>query len=247
MTATTVDRLRRATAARASTASGMGFLILLVALHALKSELDPSWHFISEYAIGTYGWVMRVAFLLLATAYTTLFIALRPHVGRFAGNAGLALLLVSAVGLAIAALFVADSITATSAEATTHGRIHEVGGALGVGMPLAAALLTWRLRKPAGLPGRRAIAWTGSLAVCSSIAAAVSVAAMVAGNDGDFGPGADVGWPNRLDVVANTVWVVVASRFALQLNRSAHRVTTARGVGRRGSLFVVVDEGPDVP
>lgn len=247
MTAITFDRDRCATAARASTVSGMGFLILLVALHSLKAELDPSWHFISEYAIGTHSWVMTVAFLLLATGYTTLFIALRPHVGGLAGKAGLGLLLVSAAGLAIAALFVTDSVTATSAEATTHGRIHKVGGALGIGMPLAAALLTSRLRRLAGPPGRRTIAWTGSVAVFSSVAAAVCIAVMVAGNGGDFGPGADVGWPNRLEVLANTVWVLVASRLALRLNRSANRVTTAMGVAGRGSLIAAVDEAPEAP
>jgi hypothetical protein len=51
------------TAARLSFAATTLFLVLLAALHLFKPELDPSWHVISEYAIGRYGWLMVLAFL----------------------------------------------------------------------------------------------------------------------------------------------------------------------------------------
>lgn len=35
------------------------FLLLLATLHLLKADLDPSWHFISEYEIGRHGWLMQ--------------------------------------------------------------------------------------------------------------------------------------------------------------------------------------------
>ncbi len=54
------------TAARLSFAGAATFVVLLAALHFIKPELDPSWHFISEYAIGRYGWMMVLAFLSLA-------------------------------------------------------------------------------------------------------------------------------------------------------------------------------------
>ena len=53
-------------AARLALATSALFVVLLAALHVLKSELDPSWRFISEYAIGDYGWMMVLAFLSLA-------------------------------------------------------------------------------------------------------------------------------------------------------------------------------------
>jgi hypothetical protein len=49
------------TAARLSFASAATFVVLLAALHFIKPELDPSWHFISEFAIGDHGWMMVVA------------------------------------------------------------------------------------------------------------------------------------------------------------------------------------------
>src|ERR671912_3068410 len=101
------------TAARLSFAGAATFVVLLAALHLLKPELDPSWHFISEYAIGRHGWMMVLAFGSLAFSYVMLFVALRSQLGTIWGRIGLALLLVSAAGLAIAAIFTTDPITAS--------------------------------------------------------------------------------------------------------------------------------------
>src|SRR5918998_1412286 len=91
------------TAARLSFAAAATFVVLLAALHFIKPSLDPSWHFISEYAIGDYGWIMVLAFLSLAISYISLFVALRSQLHTITGRIGLALLLVSALGLIIAA------------------------------------------------------------------------------------------------------------------------------------------------
>jgi hypothetical protein len=80
-------------AARLSLWAAIAFLVLLAALHFIKPKLDPSWHFISEYAIGDYGWIMALAFLALALSYGALFIAI-SHNGII-GGIGLALLLVA--------------------------------------------------------------------------------------------------------------------------------------------------------
>jgi hypothetical protein len=57
-----------ANAARLSIASGVLFVLLLGSLHLLEPEFDPTWRFISEYALGNFGWMMRLAFLALATS-----------------------------------------------------------------------------------------------------------------------------------------------------------------------------------
>jgi hypothetical protein len=78
------------TAARLSFAGAATFALLLAALHFIKPELDPSWHFISEYAIGEYGWIMVLAFLSLALAYVSLLVAIRSQLRTIAGRIGLA-------------------------------------------------------------------------------------------------------------------------------------------------------------
>ena len=109
------------TAARLSFAGAATFAILLAALHFIKPELDPSWHFISEYAIGEYGWIMVLAFLSLALAYASLLVAIRSQLRTIAGRIGLALLLLSALGLTIAAIFTTDPITVSENAVTTEG------------------------------------------------------------------------------------------------------------------------------
>jgi protein-S-isoprenylcysteine O-methyltransferase Ste14 len=44
------------------------FLLLLLTLHFLEPEFDPSTRLISEYELGRYGWIMSLAFFSLAVA-----------------------------------------------------------------------------------------------------------------------------------------------------------------------------------
>jgi hypothetical protein len=37
-------------------------LLMLLLLHLLEPELDPAWRMISEYEIGRFGWLVRLAF-----------------------------------------------------------------------------------------------------------------------------------------------------------------------------------------
>jgi hypothetical protein len=43
-------------AARLASAAAISYKALLVLLIFLRPDLDPSWHTISEWAIGRYGW-----------------------------------------------------------------------------------------------------------------------------------------------------------------------------------------------
>ena len=68
------------TAARLSIGSAILFVLLLGSLHLLEPEFDPTWRFISEYALGQYGWMMHVAFLALATSLASAAIAISSQV-----------------------------------------------------------------------------------------------------------------------------------------------------------------------
>ena len=131
------------TAARLSLGAVVTFLVLLAALHLIKPELDPSWHFISEYAIKDYGWLIALAFCSLAFSFIALFFALRSHLQTIVGWIGLALLWVSATGLIIAGIFTTDPITTSPGAMTTSGLLHNLGGTLGIAIPFAAAFVSW--------------------------------------------------------------------------------------------------------
>jgi hypothetical protein len=135
-------------AAKLSFAASALFLILLVILHFIKPEFDPSWHMISEYEIGDYGWVMQLAFIILALSYIGLFVAVLPQVRTVGGRVGLALLLLSATGLTIAAFAVSDPITASKDQLTAHGNMHGLGAMLGIpSLPIAAVLISLSLAR----------------------------------------------------------------------------------------------------
>jgi hypothetical protein len=185
------------TAARLSFAAAAAFVVLVVALHLLKPELDPSWHFISEYAIGRNGWMMVLAFLSLALSYVSLFVAIRSQLRTIAGRIGLALLLVSALGMTIAAIFTTDPITVSEDAVTTEGTLHNLGGTLGIAMPFAVGLIGWSLaRNPAWSSAKRHLLWVSGLALVAFLVSFVSLGVMVSQNDGKFGPKVMVGWPH---------------------------------------------------
>jgi hypothetical protein len=212
------------TAARLSFAAAATFVVLLAVLHVLKPELDPSWRMISEYAIGDYGWVMVLAFLSFAVSYVALFAAVRSQLPTVGGRIGLALLLASAAGLTIAAIFTTDPVTVSKDAITTHGSLHNLGGMIGTSMPIAAALVSWRLaRNPAWSPARRSLLWTAGLVWIGLLVFYVSLGVMLSQNNGAFGPDVLVGWPGRFDTLVNCVWLMTVAWQALRVSRPAVR------------------------
>ncbi len=207
-------------AARLSFAGAAMFVVLLAVLHLIKPELDPSWHFVSEYAIGDNGWMMVLAFLSLALSYVALFMALRRQVRTLAGRIGLALLLASAVGLTMGGVFVTDPISANHDARTVSGKLHSVGGTIGIVIPFAAALISWSLsRNRAWALAREPLLWSAGLAVLGFLLSVVSLGVLLSQSDGSFGPDVLVGWPNRLEILAYTAWPMVVAWCALRLRK----------------------------
>ena len=209
------------TAARLSFGAATTFVVLLAALHFVKPELDPSWRMVSEYETGRYGWIMVLAFLSLAFSCATLFVAIRSEIRTTGGKIGLAFLLVCAAGMTIGGIFTADPIMASQDELTTHGNLHALGSALGIpGFPIAATLISLSLaRNPAWSPARRSLLWTAGLNWITLLAFVVIVAVMLPQSGGEFGPDVLIGWPNRLFVVANSLWLMVTAWRAARLSR----------------------------
>jgi hypothetical protein len=54
------------------------FLSILLLLHFLKPELDPTWRMISEYEIGCPGWLMRLAFFSWGASELAILITIWP-------------------------------------------------------------------------------------------------------------------------------------------------------------------------
>jgi hypothetical protein len=205
-----------------SLAAAATFLVLLALLHIIKPELDPSWRMISEYEIGEFGWVMRLAFLALSFSHAALLVAIRPHVRTIGGRVGLVLLLLGVVGTAMGGIFTTDPITATEDQLTTRGSLHGMGFLLGVpAFPIAATLISRALAlAPAWAWARRPLLWAATLPWVGIVGFAVWMAVMLPRGHGKLTPEVLIGWPNRLLIVANVAWLITVAWQAFKVHHS---------------------------
>ena len=173
---------------------------LIAILHVLEPEYDPSWRMISEYSLARYGWVMRLAFVMMAIGLAATCVALWPFAGAW--TIGLAAVALGALG---AAFIDADPITTPRAQATPVGRAHTVlGGVLLAGFPPAALL--------AGVGTAPALGWTLTIASAVPFAGLVWFLIAAAPAHGQGGsPEIRIGWPDRFCLLAYLAWVVLAA------------------------------------
>jgi len=197
-------------AARGSLVAGGTFAALLAGLHLLEAEFDPTWRFVSEYALGRFGWLMRVAFGALAISLLGAVISLARHVSTVLGTIGLAIIAIAVVGLLIAAVFVTDPITTAPDAYTVSGRMHVVGASLDWS-PIGMLLAGWALSRNAnGRRHRRALILTAGLTL---VLTAAFTAALP--HNGQYGPGVYAGLNGRFLLLSYLGWIVTVSRHIL--------------------------------
>lgn len=216
LSAPTSARDRTASWSRVSTAGAVTVAVVIIALHAIKPEFDPSWRFISEYAIGRHGWIMKAAFLVWAASCAALALALRTEVQAIPGKTGVAILLLVAVALVVAGLFPQDPVTATPDQLTTSGTLHGLASMIGIpGIPVAAMLISsslWRTNPDWAL--RRSTYLWPAHATWISLVLMVVYLMWAVPRAGGFNPGVWAGWMNRLVVATYLAWqLVMASRL----------------------------------
>jgi hypothetical membrane protein len=115
------------------------YVIVIIVLHILEPEFDPRFRFMSEYALGDYGWLMTTTFFALGLASLTAAIGLRA-VNQLSRSTrlGLGLLVVAAIFIWLAGIF-RDSIP------------HLLAGVVAFpSMVMAVLLLSWTFRRAAG-------------------------------------------------------------------------------------------------
>ena len=152
-------------AARLAIVAIASYQILLVALIFLRPDLAPSWHTISEWAIGPYGWIMSGAFLISALSYAALFVMLKSQLHGPMGRIGLGILLISAIGAAGVGIFTTDPMPLHSS-LSTRGTLHVIFGTSQlVFLPFAALLINLSLARnnEAWRSARRVLLWTAGL------------------------------------------------------------------------------------
>ncbi|MGH2381561.1 MAG: DUF998 domain-containing protein [Candidatus Limnocylindria bacterium] len=203
-----------AAAAGISVVAGVVFAVLLLGLHVLEPEFDPTWRFISEYALGSVGWLMSLAFVALATSLVAAGVAILSQVRSVVGYIGLAVLGLGAVGLLIAAVFATDPITTDRDAATFSGTMHVLGASLDY-TPVGTVLLSFALA--------RNRAWR-RIRTRLFVTSAITLVAMVAfilmlPRDGNFGPGVLAGLFGRFLILSYLGWLLTVGVHVLTLRR----------------------------
>ena len=204
------------------------FVVLLFALHGLKADLDPSWHFLSEYAIGRWGWLMQGAFLTLAGANLGTFAAIRPWLGTTAGKIGSALFLAGTCGTVLAGLCVTDPINTPPEAQTLSGMLHNIGGGLGLLGFIGTLIFSARLlRDPAWRAARLAVGIATTLLVLGFLFSFVSIATLTTQANGVFSPETPSGWPNRVGILSGCAWLAIVAWQSRQIGTQIVPPTTA--------------------
>lgn len=199
-------------------------VVLLGSLHILSPEFDPSWRVISEYALGRFGWVLSLMFLVWAISTWALAAAIWGQPRTRAGRVGLAFLLLAGLGEAMASVF-----------DVTHEVGHGVAGIFGVlGFPAAALLITVSLgHTEAWAEVKRPLLWLAHLTWISVVLLIVTLVLMTVqmarANGGELPRHAPKalppgvigldGWADRMIVVSNCLWVMAVAWQAIKLRR----------------------------
>jgi hypothetical protein len=170
-------------------------------------------------------WLGAVAdVLILGISSWALVVTIWPEVHTHAGKVGLWFLIITGIGEAMASVF-----------DVTHEVGHGIAGLLGViGFPIAALLLSVALgRNESWRTARRPLLWLANLSWISVVLLVLTLAIMTMQmtrlNGGhlpqhaprSLPPGvlALDGWADRLIVLSNCAWVLVAAWHAIQLRR----------------------------
>jgi hypothetical protein len=203
-----------ANAARISIASGVLFVLLLLSLHLLEPEYDPTWRFISEYEMGRFGWMMVVAFLALALSLASSVVSVFSQVRTVIGYIGLVILGIGAIGFLIAAIFKTDPATTSRAAATFSGTMHVVGASLDF-TPVAALLISFSLsRNQAWRPIRK---WLFITTAITLVALAAFMAVLP--YNGKVGPGVKAGLFGRFLLLSYLGWLLTVGIHVLKLRK----------------------------
>jgi uncharacterized protein DUF998 len=199
-------------AARAVIGAATIAIIVLAALHGLKPEIDPRRTMISQYALGRYGWLMAVCFGAFAVASASLSIALLARVRSALGLVGLACLFITAVGLAMAALFRMDPVSTPPAQMSFTGRMHGMAFLIGVPFQVLSVLV---VSLALGREGSHALVPLLSLAAVIWLCLVTMIAIMVRVGPGKppdpNGPERFLGFPNRLFMIVYGVWLMAVA------------------------------------
>lgn len=200
---------------------GITFLFLLTILHLLEPEFDPTWRVISEYEIGKFGWLMRLAFFCWGGGFLLLTISLWNTLETLGGKIGKWWLLIISIALFGAGIFVPQPIT--DIVRGTTDKLHGLCGALMIfTLPIASTIIAFNLSKQqTNRKSRKQLFWITLLVWVGIITFFYSmIFYLKQAKTRAYGPDVLIGLPNRFMVVTYTIWLIVVARLLILTNNN---------------------------
>ena len=213
------------TAARISMAAIITYQLVLMVLLFIRPDLDPYWHTISEWAIGPYGWIMSLGFMLSSLSYASLFVTLKSQVRGVDGVIGLGILLICVAGAFGVGVFTTDPLTTPQDQISTGGMIHMICGASQLMLlPFAALLISLNIafKNPLWAPVKKIIIWSAGIPWIGYTYFMVHLIVIVMPlGENAYGPEVPLGWPPRFLFFTYMIWVVIVANQAINVNKSS--------------------------
>ncbi len=208
-------------AAHVAAAGTLAVALLILALHLIKPELDPSWRFISEYATGDHAWIMQLTFLVWGASCLALAMSLKDEVRSGLGSVGVVALFIAGSALVLAGVFSQDPVTSRPDQLTMSGSIHTIASIVGVpGLPLAAVLISAGVaRNHLWSASWRPIMWFAH-ATWMSLLVMTAYLIWTLPQTGGFNENVWAGWMNRIVVAAYLGWMFIAAISLIRRTRT---------------------------
>lgn len=113
------------------------FIIITIVLHFLRTDKNIFTSFVSEYAVGNYGWLMTIAFYCITTGATLLLIGLIKDTK--ATQKSIFLMGIFCIGFLLLSIFRTDVPVRTL---SPHGLIHALAAIASL-LSLGISMITW--------------------------------------------------------------------------------------------------------
>jgi len=199
--------------------SAIGFVVLLVILHFINTSVNPIWQPISEYALGTAGWLMKVAFILLGVSLLSLGLYLIQKLPNTGSKIGGVLLILASLGNFLAGVFNTDPISTLPEHMTVSGQIHNAAAGLLGFMILATVFITYQFRKQEHLKPYKnnILLMTISLWIIE-FALIIAMGFYLSETNGMITPETPIGWLGRIVIVFCAIWVWSCAHYLQKSN-----------------------------
>jgi hypothetical membrane protein len=174
------------------------WVIAVIALHFLDSDIAAADTYVSDYALGDYGWLMRAAFVVVGIGTIAIGWGLRVTLApgkRVTGS--VVLVLLAGVGFILAGIFNTDPTGET--DLTAAGTIHLLSALV---LFLCLIISAWMLRGVF----KRGEAWAPFSIIALLFAIALTVTFLVSFLTGEDGP---VGLTQRIFAGVIMIWLFV--------------------------------------